>query len=105
VDNTSSGRPKFTENTEERRLSTSIRSRNHQVHAFADLETHTSNESVAIRRNNRNVLEDDVFRIFKGSFTLEVLEGHNFFTLLFDNLTSVAINILSYHNSLVSSGL
>jgi len=104
VDNTSSGRPELTENTEERRLTAAVRSSNHQVHARLDLETHLVNESIAIRRNDRHVFKHDVIRFHKSSFSLEVLETHNFCTLLLDDF-AFSFLILSDHNSLVSSDL
>lgn len=106
VDNTTSGRPEFSENTEERTLTAAVGASDHQVHARFNLETHLGDESVTIGGNNWDVFEHDVVGRNKLGLSLEVLEADNLFTLFGDDLllASLVLNFfLSNHDTLVST--
>ena len=64
------GRPEFAKDSEQRRLSTAIGSRNEQVHARFYRKVHLADQFVAVRAINWDVFEDDVISMYDfGTFS------------------------------------
>lgn len=102
MDYTSSSRPEFTKNSEERTLTATVGASDHQVHARLDLKAHLSNKGVSVGGNDRHVSEHNVFGPDESSLSLEVLEADDLFALLL--LTRAISRLVSRdHDTLVST--
>ena len=58
--NSSKDWPQFSQDSEQRRFSTTVRSGDHQVHSWGNLEAHVWDKNVSVGGEDGHVLEDDV---------------------------------------------